>query len=117
MSKHCQPKRQAAKKVPRYSVEATLAERLATEQTVIGLLTEAGFVRIGMSESRLVHTASGKPIQFKPRKRYENCDHVRVTVGLMVTYFYTVGDGGVSQPIASHKTLDIKAIRATLARL
>ena len=104
-------------KPPRYPVEATRAERLAAEQAVIDLLTAAGFVRIGMTEGRLVHTESGTPIQLNPRKRYENVDHVRATVGTDTTFFYTVGDDGDALPIAKHKTLDLKAIRMTLRKL
>lgn len=104
-------------KPPRYPVEATRAERLAAEQAVIDLLTVAGFVRIGMSDGRLMHTEHGKPIQMNPRKRYENRDHVRVTVGPISIFIYTVDEDGDALPIARHKTLELNAIKATLAKL
>jgi hypothetical protein len=99
-------------------VTATLVDRQQAEQSVIAMVLEYGFVSAGMTDPRTVIKDDGvTTVQLTGRKRYENRDRVRVTIGRDTTFFYTVGDNGEPNMIASHKTLEIDAIKRTLMGL
>jgi hypothetical protein len=105
------------RRVPSYLPIASREERIRAEATVVQLVEDHRFARAGMTEGRLMHTEAGKPIQMNDRRRWEHRSGVRVTIGPITTYFYTVDDAGDSVSIAHHKTLDIKSIRRTLMRI
>lgn len=99
------------------STYASLDERVRAESLIIELLQQNGFRRDGQSLGRYVYTESGLPIQMNNRKRYINADAVRVTIGILTTFFYrSLGDGN-AEKIAHHSTRDFDAIKQTLASL
>jgi hypothetical protein len=96
-------------------VTATLVDRLAAEQTVVALITAAGFVDAGQTLARAVITEFGV-VNLPGRRRFENRNHVRVTIGRDTTLFYTVSDGETT-PIAVLHTRDVDAVKQTLETL